>query len=39
MFTKKCGEKERQRDRACTLLEDVRLVMDAPEGLRRTAFK
>lgn len=39
MFTKKCGEKERQRDRACTLLEDVRLVMDAPEGFRRTAFK
>lgn len=39
MFTKKHGEKEKQRDRACTLLEEVRLVRNAPEGLRRTALK
>jgi len=39
MFTKKYAEKEKQQDRVCTQLEEVRLVMDAPEGIRRTALK
>ena len=36
MFTKKYAEKEKQHDRVCTQLEEVRLVMDAPEAVSYT---